>query len=303
MDTRSRAAATTALLLTVSVGGLAATSGAAQASHPHHAGSGAGKSLTITIKSKAGSVKLSDDKIRPGNTTFQVKNMDAKDSKGLVQIFRLKAGYTLDTAFADFGQLFTDPPTADSIAAVDRIDKNVVFYGGMEAKGKPSKVSTWAVKIDKTGTYYVANLDQNTLTTLTVKGSRQKRALPHQDGFIDPASANNDAGNTFKAGKHNPASGWMSTTNKAKEPHFVDVEQVKKGTKNSDITALFHGTGPNVFVKHGGSADTGVISPGHRFLWAYHVPTGKYAVLCFWPGKNDGMPHAVMGMHIITHLG
>jgi hypothetical protein len=301
MDKRSRAAATTALLLTASIGGLAATSGAAQANHTHPADRAG--SLTITIKSKAGAVKLSDDKFRPGNTTFRVKNMDAKASKGLVQIFRLKDGYTLNEAFADFGQLFTDPPTADSIAAVNRIDKNVVFYGGMEAKGKPSAVSKWAVNIDKAGTYYVANLDRNSITTFTVKGAHQKRALPHQDGFIDPTTGKNASGNTFKAGKHNAASGWMSTTNKAKEPHFVDVEQVKKGTKNSDITKLFNGTGPNVFVKHGGSADTGVISPGHRFLWAYHVPKGSYGVLCFWPSKEDGMPHAVMGMHIVTHLG
>lgn len=301
MQTRYRAAAT-ALLLTATTG-MAATGGAAQASGTHHAGSRAAKSLTITIKSKDGAVKLSDDKFRPGNTTFKVKNIDAKASKGLVQIFRLKNGYTLNDAFADFSQLFTDPPTAESIAAVNRIDKKVVFYGGMEANGKPSAVSKWAVNIDKAGTYYVANLDRNTLTTFTVAGGRQKRTLPHQDGFINPAPGKNASGNTFKAGKHNPASGWMSTTNKAEEPHFVDVEQVKKGTKNSDITAMFHGTGPNVFVKNGGSAGTGVISPGHRFLWAYQVPKGSYGVLCFWPSKSDGMPHAVMGMHIVTHLG
>ena len=80
----------------------------------------------------------------------------------------------------------------------------------------------------------------------------------------------------------------MSTTNKALEPHFVDVEQVKKGTKDSDITDLFEGTGPPPFVKDGGTADTGVISPGHRFLWAYDVPKGRYAALCFWPSKDDG---------------
>jgi hypothetical protein len=198
--------------------------------------------------------------------------------------------------------LFIDPPTADSIAAINRVDDNIVFYGGMEAKKKKSATTMWATNLDKAGTYYVANLDKNSLTTLTVAGSRQKRALPHQDGFIDPKSANNPSGNTFKAGKHNAAQGWMSTTNKAKEPHFVDIEQVKKGTKNSDISALFQG-GPNVFKNNGAHADTGVISPGHRFLWAYHLTKGTYGVLCFWPGKDDGMAHAIMGMHIVTHLG
>jgi hypothetical protein len=298
MQTRYRAAAT-ALLLTATAG-MAATGGPAEASGTHHSAARA-KSLVITVKSKAHKVKLSDDTIRPGNTVFRVKNIDAKQSKGLVQVFRLRKGYDLSQAFADFSQLFADPPTADSIAAVNRIDNKVVFYGGMEAKGDKSTVSKWAVNLNKPGTYYVANLDKNNLTTLTVKGSKQKRAMPHQDGFIN-AESTKGGGNKFVAGKHNAAAGWMSTKNKAKEPHFVDVEQVKKGTKNSDITALFNG-GPNVFKKNGAATDTGVISPGHRFVWAYHLKPARFAVLCFWPSKDDGMPHALMGMHKVMNLG
>ena len=249
-------------------------------------------------------MKLSDDKIRPGNTFFKVKNVDGKASKGLVQILRLKGSYTLGDAFDDFALAFPeDESTQPDVDAVNRIDDNVVFYGGMEAKGDGSKVSRWAVNIDKPGTYYVVNLDSGAPpTTLTAKGDHQKRLLPSRDGFINAATGAHGIGNKFVAGRHNASRGWMSTRNKAEEPHFVDVEQVKKGTKNSDITKMFQG-GPNVFVKHGGSADTGVISPGHRFLWAYHVPKGRYGVLCFWPSSTDGMPHALMGMHTVTRLG
>jgi hypothetical protein len=299
MQTRHRAAAT-ALLLTATAG-MAATGGAAEASGTHHAGDRAARTLTVTIKSKAGAVKLSDDKIRPGNTIFKVKNVDGKASKGLVQIFRLRPGYDLSQAASDFQNLFAEPPDMD---VIHRIDDNVVFYGGMEAKGDGSKVSKWAVNIDRPGTYYVVNLDSGAPpSTLTAKGDHQKRALPSRDGFINAKTGAHGVGNKFVAGRHNANRGWMSTRNKAEEPHFVDVEQVKKGTKNSDITKLFEGSGPNVFVKHGGSADTGVISPGHRFLWAYHVPKGRYGVLCFWPSSTDGMPHALMGMHTVTRLG
>ena len=62
------------------------------------------------------------------------------------------------------------------------------------------------------------------------------------------------------------------------------------------------GTGPPPFVKNGGKADTGLISPGHRFLWAFDVPRGRYAALCFFPSKDDGQPHAVMGMHAVFNL-
>jgi len=301
MQTRHRAAAT-ALLLTATAG-MAATGGAAEASGTHHTGDRAARTLSVTIKSKAGAVKVSQDRIRPGNTIFKVRNIDGKASRGLVQLLRLKGGYTLGDAFGDFALAFPeDESTPPDVDAVNRIDENVVFYGGMEAKGDRSKVSRWAVKIDKVGTYYAVNLDSSQLNSFEAKGSMQKRALPSRDGFINAETGAHGVGNKFVAGKHNANRGWMSTRNKALEPHFVDVEQVKKGTKNSDITKLFEG-GPNVFVRHGGSVDTGVISPGHRFLWAFHVPKGRYGVLCFWPSSTDGMPHALMGMHTVTNLG
>jgi hypothetical protein len=296
MQKRYRAAAT-ALLLTATAG-MAATGGAAEASGTHHHSRAAAKSLTITIKSKAHSLKVSDTKFRPGKTVFRVKNMDGKASKGLVQLLRLRKGYTLQDAFTDVPNALNGDPTA-----VQRVDKHIIFYGGMGAAGGRHKpAQKWAVNVNKAGTYYLVNLDSGNLVPLTVKGAKQRRALPARDGFINAVTSNNAAGNSFKAGKHNPVSGWMSTKNKAKEPHFVELDQVKKSTTNKDITKMFQG-GPNVFVDHGATAGTGVISPGHTFLWSYNLKKAKYGVLCFWPSATDGMPHAVMGMHIVTHLG
>jgi hypothetical protein len=300
MHIRSRAAATTALLLTASVSGLAAIGASAQATthtHTHIAGRAAAGPV-ITIKSKAHALKLSDDKIRPGNTVFRVKNIDGSKSNGPIQLLRLRRGYTLADAFSDIPQAF-----GGDTAAVKRVDDNVVFLGGMNASGPRTRpAQQWAVHLRKTGTYYLINFNTQNLVTFTVRGPEQHHALPSQDGFINPKSSHNAAGNTFKAGKHNPVSGWMSTRNRAPEPHFVDIQQVKKGTTNADITGLFHG-GPNPFVKNGAKASTGVISPGHRFLWAYNLKKAKYAVFCFWPSVMTGQPHAIMGMHIVTHLG
>ena len=302
MQTRYRAAAT-ALLLTATAG-LAATGGAAEASGSSH-NRAAAPTLTITIKSKADAVKLSDRLFRPGNTVFKVKNIDGQDSKGLIQVLRFKPGYTLADAGADFDAAFAEPPTPDSIAAVNRIDDNVVFYGGMVAKGGPKLSSSWAVRIDKPGKYYVINFDSPgpvpLLTTFRARGDKQVRALPRQTGFVDPVVGPHGVGNDFKAGKNNARSGWMSTTNKALEPHFVDLAQVKRGTTDADITAAFNG-GPDPTIKGGGSTGTGLISPGHRFLWTYDLPHGRYAAFCFWPSKVDGMPHALMGMHTVFNL-
>ncbi len=296
MQTRYRAAAT-ALLLTATAG-MAATGGAAEASGSHHTGAGAAKTLVITIKTKAGGVKISDTRFRPGNTVFKVKNAGGK---GLIQVLRLKPGYTLSEAFADFQAGFGG--STPDVAAIRRVDRNVVFYGGMPTPGKPSKPAhIWAVNLNKTDTYYAVNLDAGAVTPFKVKGDRQRRGMPAQDGFINAKVSNNAAGNTFKAGKHNAARGWMSTTNKAKEPHFVDLQQVKKGTTNADISKWFKG-GPNPSVKGGRRSGTGVISPGHRFLWHYNLTKGRFVALCFWPSKMDGTPHAIMGMHTVFNLG
>jgi hypothetical protein len=292
MQTRYRAAAT-ALLLTATAG-LAATGGAAQASGTHHTSDRAAKSLTVTITSSGKGVKLSDSRIRPGNTTFKV--VRGKHGGGLLQVLRLRKGYSLADAFGDFAAAFPDSGPPD-VAAVRRIDKNVVFYGGMEAvKGSNSK---WAVNIDHRGRYLVANLDKNTLTTLKVKGKHQRRSMPSADGKLNVAP-----GNVWKPGKHNAHKGWMNTTNRAAEPHFVDMEHVKKGTTLKDIQDFFADPqhNPPPFAKDGASADTGVISPGHTFRWKFSVPKGRYFSACFWPSKVDGTPHAFMGMLDVFNL-
>jgi hypothetical protein len=290
MQTRHRAAAT-ALLLAATTG-LAATGGGAQAAPSHHAAHQS--KLVVTIKTKASSVKLSESKIRPGNTIFKVKNAGGK---GLIQVLRLKKGYSLSQAASDMGAGLG----GGDASAIRRVDKNVVFYGGMETPRKAGNVNMWAVKIDRPGTYYAVNFDTNALTSFTVKGHRQQRSLPAQTGWINAAPGPNGVGNVFKAGRHNAHRGWMSTTNKAHEPHFIDLEHVKKSTTKKDVAQALQSPNPPSFILKG-SADTGVISPGRTFLWAYHLPKGKFLTLCFWPSKADGMPHALMGMWLLTHL-
>jgi hypothetical protein len=296
MHTRYRAAAT-ALLLTAT-GGLAATGGVAQAAGTHHAHARATSKLVVTIKSKPHAVKLSEAKVKPGNTVFKVKNAGGK---GLIQLLRLKPGYALPQAIGDFNAAFP-PSGAPDVDAVRRIDKNVVFYGGMETPHKKGNVNEWAVRLDKASTYYAVNLDAGALGTIAVKGHAQKRSMPASTGRINAASGPNGVGNVFKPGKHNAAKGWMSTTNNAKEPHFVILQHVRKSTTNHQVQQTLEGGDPSAIFLKGGT-DTGVISPHHTFLWAYSVPKGKYVVTCFWPSKTDGMPHALMGMFKLFHMG
>lgn len=298
MQTRHRAAAT-ALLLTATAGLAAAGGGTAQASGSH-TGHRAASKLVITIKDNGSAVTLSDSRIRPGNTIFKVPP-HGQGGPGL-QLFRLKDGYTLNQAFTDLTAAF-----GGDVPSVKKVDKNIRFYGGNQMNPKGGDPTYWGIKVDKTGTYYVLDIDSNALAKLKVKGTTQKRTLPAKDGWINPATASDGVTNVWKVGKNNPKSGWMSSTNKAKEPHFIDLSHVKKGTTAQDVQDCYQTCDPNLpppyAAKDGAHAAAGVISPGKTMLWSYSVTKGRYLAECFWPSKMTGIPHAIMGMFKLFHMG
>ena len=125
LQTRSSAAAT-ALLLTASAAGLALTSGSAEAIGSHHAPTARAATLTVTITSTKGGPHLSLDRLRPGNTMFNIVRHGAG---GTMQVLRLKQGYSLRHAFKDFAAAFPNNAPPD-VAAVRSVYRNVVFYGG-----------------------------------------------------------------------------------------------------------------------------------------------------------------------------
>jgi hypothetical protein len=297
MHTRSSAAAT-ALLLTASAAGLALSSGSAQATGSHVSHRAATK-LVITIKDTGTSVSLSDSRIRPGNTIFKIK-AHGQGSSGL-QVVRLVDGYTLTDAFTDLNAAF-----GGDVPSIKRVDRNIKFYGGNQMNPKGAGPTFWGVRLDKAGTYYVLDIDSNALTTLKVKGTKQKRALPASDGWINMATASDGVSNVFRVGKNNPKAGWMSSTNNAKEPHFVDVGHVKKSTTRADVVSYFTDPAapetPPFAAADGAFAAAGVISPGKTMIWSYSLPRGRYLVDCFWPSKIDGTPHAIMGMFKLFQL-
>jgi hypothetical protein len=290
MQTRSRAAATTALLLTASVTGLAAVGSSAQATTHTHTAARAAAAPVVTITANKCGVKLSTDKVRPGKTMFRVTGK----AHGSIQLLRLKKGYTIADLAKDIGPLM-----AGDVPTIRRVDKNVVFYGGMPVPQAGAPANKWGTDVDKNGTYYVINLKRNDIATFKAKGSHQTRSLPSADGKLGMKGSM-----SFNAPASNPNKGWMKTTNNAIQPHFIDLGQVKKSTTAQDVQDwLSNPTGPPPFAKPGGGgASTEVVSPGHTIVWKYHVPKGKYLSLCFYPDKDTGVPHAFMGMFALFDM-
>jgi hypothetical protein len=294
MHTRSRAAAT-ALLLTASAAGLAVTNGAAHATGTHPSSKARAATLTVTITSTRSGPKLSTSSFRPGKTLFKVL---PGHTGGSIQVLRLRPGYSLRHAASDFGKIFG--PSTD-VRAVRRIDKNVVFYGGMGVPAAGAKANWWGTDLDKAGRYYAVNLDKNTVTPFTTKGTHQRRSLPASTGWLNMATDTTGA-NAWRSPATDPNRGWMKTTNNAEEPHFVVLDQVTESTTDADVQAALSSPNPPAFDL-GTKAETNIISPGHSFVWHYGAPKGKYLSMCFWPSRIDGTPHALMGMFKLFHLG
>jgi hypothetical protein len=291
MHTRSRAAATTALLLTASVTGLAGVGGAAQATT--HATPRAAHRLTVTITSTAKQgPKLSTDTFRPGKTMFRVVR---KNTGGIIEIVRFKHGYTIANLAADGPGLFSG-----DTAAVKRVDNNVEFYGGHQVAGPkdPTTVYKFGMDIDKAATYYVVNLTKGKFTTFTAKGTHQRRSLPSPTGKLGMKGTE-----SFAAPATDPHRGWMKTTNNATQPHFIDLSQVKKSTTDQQVQDFINGSGPPSFFKiPGGHVTTEVVSPGRTVIWNYKTHAGRYLAACFYPDKDTGAPHFFMGMFALIDL-
>jgi len=291
------AAAGTALVFAASVTGLAATSGSAQAT-THHSAARAASTLTVKITSQLNGIKLSTHAIQPGKTLFKVYR---GHGGGEMQLLRLKPGYSLQQAGKDFGATFQG-----DVKAIRRVDRNVVFYGGIDVPAAGTKApNQWGVNVDKPGTYYVVNIGvqkKNLLTPLVVKGKTQHRTLPKATGWANATGT--PGANKWVTPATDPNRGWMSTTNNAEEPHFPVLNEVQESTTTQDVLdyiALNTQAPPSWALPAG--TEAGIISPGHTEVWKYALPKGKYIVMCFWPSKTNGMPHFAMGMFRLFHLG
>lgn len=96
-----------------------------------------------------------------------------------------------------------------------------------------------------------------------------------------------------------PRQGVFRFANKAKQSHFVDLIRMRPGKTKADIAKAIKGqeTFPQVFYTgKGDDISSGAISPGRTMLQTYSGKAGTWGLLCFYPDRKTGMPHAFMGM-------
>jgi hypothetical protein len=294
MQTRHRAAAT-ALLLTATAG-LAASGATAQAAGTHQTQARAATSLTVKVMSTKNGPKLSVQRIRPGFTTFTFVHKSGKAAQ--LEIVRLKSGYSLRHLLSDIPKLLGEP----THKLIHRVDNKVVFYGGGDVAAQGTTRTKIAVDIDRSGTYYAVKVGKHpSAVALKARGSHQKRTHPQADGILTIG-----AGNTWEPKGTLPHKGWIKTSNKAEEPHFIDFMPVADSATDQDVADWFgNPSGPPTWFD-GARAQfefgTEVVSPGHTVYWQARGDAGRFAIACFYPSLHGGMPHAFMGMYLVVTL-
>jgi hypothetical protein len=220
--------------------------------------------------------------LRPGNTVFDL-TMRGR-GHAAVQLLRLRHGYTVQQLRRDLEK--------DSVRVIRRIDRRVVFYGGMPvSRNKPAH---FGAEVDA-GRYFLFDFDHPRQARLRVHGDPELRSLPDTTGSVDMVLRNGE--HRFRTPQQLPRSGWLSQTNRTDEPHFMDLTKVKRSTTRKQVRRALAGKGPEnpSWVLHD-YPGTFVVSPGRTVVWQYDFPRGKYLELCFWPSDEDGTAHAFMGM-------
>jgi hypothetical protein len=213
----------------------------------------------VTAKMTATKITLSEDSVRAGLLTFK-----ATTKKGVhdLQLVKLAAGYPPEQAFADVALAFKG-----NLDAIARVDKNIDFLGGAEAK--PGTAGWYQVSL-KAGQYFALDADTNTLAPFAVTGSVQKRGAEATEGTITTFSYG------FRTDGTLPANGWITATNRADQPHFIVLQHVKNGTTRQQV-AKFFATGGNGNPPWGlkGGTSLGVLSPGQSVARELAVPKAE----------------------------
>lgn len=240
-----------------------------------------------------------------GDTTFaagRVKLSLTADKDSEIEVIQLASGYTWKELRADiaaFGRSFgPNGPSKSGLRHFNHALNHVTGYGGLNASF--GSTSTGTLLLPAAGTYYLFN-DTGNLpkqrTKLTVTAPAGSQSLPATGTKVVATTKK-----TFRSDDVLPHRGSLTFTNVSTEsPHFLALVHVKEGTTRKQIIDSFSSDGPPSFFLPD-SAGTDFLSTGQSQTLHYRLPKGEYAMMCFFPDPETGMPHAMMGMVKVVHL-
>jgi hypothetical protein len=245
---------------------------------------------------------------RCGNVTFRVRTGDRRGRQ--LQLFRPKRGVRPQRVLADLvNAVGRDPRTA--AAGIHAVRGEAEALGGayvtrrVPVEFTEAITAGWVYLLDLTAFRRHPSADAE-LEAVRLHGPCRYGPLRRTPtGRV--LAVDTGAGPRFRPQDVDSSHGTFLVHNISTEIHEMQIQRVRRGTTDSDLTryfdALAHGPvpGPSPFV--GEPSGLGAIAPGRTVLvHPRHLLRGTYALLCFVPDDAGGAPHAFLGMHRIVRL-
>lgn len=256
------------------------------------ASAGTADGQKVAVQTVNGTVTLSNYAVDPGRVSFVVGGGSS------VTMFQPINGATVKQFFHDLAQEFSRDP-AIAAQGTRNLVRDARVYG--LADPEPGQTLTVTETLAP-GKYFLfdSNITSPSIpqvTPLRVRSGAESLSVPSAAATILMTSRDR-----FIAPPVLPAQGTVRVRNISDTLHFADLSPVAPGTTDADVQAFFDGTGPPPFIE-GPGASMEPLSPGRQAVLGYRLPAGDYVLLCFIADDVTGMPHALMGMHLVVHLG
>jgi hypothetical protein len=240
-------------------------------------------------------------RVHAGWVTFRVGSLDT-DYHGF-EVVRVNRGHTLAEVLNDL-QLGLSGDLASEALGARQLVRDATLMGGVV----PSAYAPMEASLPLTpGTYYMfdfAEFDQPTpvnVHTLTVYGHMNWSGMPHFQSvvgaFMDPTGMP-----MFAAPTDFSAHGSFLFYAQGDEIHEAVFRATRPGVTDQYISEYYAavlaggplpGPSPWTDIQHGANA----MSPGQFAVFHLDLPPGPYALACYVPSDETGLPHAYMGMH------
>jgi hypothetical protein len=217
-------------------------------------------------------------KLRPGKTVAELAQAIAKEPSNTPSVAAAGTREIVADALAFGGSGLNLPGQTASVTETLYAGTYYLIDVGAATSGK--KAQSMAVHVS--GRPSTNDWPGSAATIVMGAGSA--------DRFASPA--------VLPAGKN-----WL-IRNTGDTIHFIQFLPVKPGTTDSQLQKLFTSNDPNaVDPTTGPGLSTGVVSPGSQIVFTTSsLAPGTYAMVCFIAGDVTGMPHALMGMHLVVTI-
>jgi hypothetical protein len=242
--------------------------------------------------------------VRAGFVTVKITSPES--DYHAIQPFRLANGASLEDVMNDVNLALLSTSADDISRGIRQLTHDAVEIGGAVTTPLAPTYVTMAMP---PGTYYFFDLADvfNGVTprihTIQAVGHPNWKGLPRFSQVIVTTMINDAP--RFIAPTDERANGTYLVVNNSDEIHEAVWRQTRPGITDQYITDFYNSViagnplqSPWVDTQHGLQG----ISPGQFAVIHIDYPVGQYALICYVPDDENGLPHGWEGMHQVVQL-